>query len=241
MTTKTTEQEIGEVISFLSSMRDWGGGMPSPWDTAKLQLLTIHKKHALKEYKRGKAEGLVQAKKIRPKKKKDPRKTKARRDVFNAVHSGKLKKLPCRVCGNENVQGHHEDYDKPLVVVWLCPRHHAIRDRRKTMVYKGKKYTYEQLTQLSEVGDSALRSRIGKRGWSVKKAVETGFAGNDRGENWRKKFCKPVVGTNIKTGEKKEYLSLTRAQFDTGADKTSISLCAKGKRLTTGGYTWRFK
>ena len=52
-----------------------------------------------------------------------------------AVRSGKLKKLPCQVCGNKRTQGHHEDYAKPLDVVWLCTRHHAdrhihLRDRK---------------------------------------------------------------------------------------------------------------
>jgi hypothetical protein len=55
--------------------------------------------------------------------------------VANAVCSGKLVKLPCQVCGNQRAQGHHEDYSKPLDVVWLCTRHHAdrhihLRDRK---------------------------------------------------------------------------------------------------------------
>jgi len=53
----------------------------------------------------------------------------------DAVRSGKIKRLSCEVCGNERTQGHHEDYSKPLDVVWLCTRHHAdrhihLRDRK---------------------------------------------------------------------------------------------------------------
>src|SRR6266487_6314673 len=33
---------------------------------------------------------------------------------------GKLKKQPCRICGDPNSQMHHADYSKPLVVDWLC-------------------------------------------------------------------------------------------------------------------------
>jgi hypothetical protein len=48
--------------------------------------------------------------------------------VFNAaVKSGKVLKKPCEICGKEKSQGHHEDYSKPLDVVWLCVRHHNDR------------------------------------------------------------------------------------------------------------------
>lgn len=40
------------------------------------------------------------------------------------VKRGKVVKKPCEVCGNPKVRGHHEDYDKPLEVRWLCFEHH---------------------------------------------------------------------------------------------------------------------
>ena len=45
----------------------------------------------------------------------------------NAVRDGRIKRLPCEVCGNEKAEGHHEDYSKHLDVVWLCSRHHSDR------------------------------------------------------------------------------------------------------------------
>ena len=42
----------------------------------------------------------------------------------NAVRDEKLEKLPCFICGAKKVEGHHPDYDRPLDVVWLCPKHH---------------------------------------------------------------------------------------------------------------------
>ena len=33
---------------------------------------------------------------------------------------GKIKRKPCEKCGNQEVQRHHEDYNDPWNVTWLC-------------------------------------------------------------------------------------------------------------------------
>ena len=43
---------------------------------------------------------------------------------YNALKKGKIKKLPCAVCGSHESQKHHPDYSKPLDIIWLCSRHH---------------------------------------------------------------------------------------------------------------------
>ncbi len=58
-----------------------------------------------------------------------PQRRKARLAVREAIKSMRLKKLPCEVCGKIEVHGHHEDYSKPLEVVWLCSQHHSDRHR----------------------------------------------------------------------------------------------------------------
>jgi hypothetical protein len=41
------------------------------------------------------------------------------------ISRGELERDPCEVCGTtKNIQGHHEDYSKPLEVNWLCASHH---------------------------------------------------------------------------------------------------------------------
>jgi sigma-70-like protein len=54
----------------------------------------------------------------------EKKKVTARVKAQNAVRSGRISKRPCKVCGDENSEAHHEDYDKPLEVVWLCKKHH---------------------------------------------------------------------------------------------------------------------
>ena len=68
-------------------------------------------------------------------------KIKAKDMVRNRVLSGKIKQELCEVCGNEQVEGHHDDYNKPLEVRWLCREHHLNIHRRPTATlgtYKGK-------------------------------------------------------------------------------------------------------
>lgn len=55
---------------------------------------------------------------------KRPKRHKAAYKVSNAIRDGKLKRLPCEVCGDVKSQGHHKDYRKPLNVTWLCFKHH---------------------------------------------------------------------------------------------------------------------
>lgn len=58
-----------------------------------------------------------------------PMRDRARVHLHNAVARGKINKGPCEVCGATRVDGHHEDYSKPLEVRWLCRKHHMEHHR----------------------------------------------------------------------------------------------------------------
>lgn len=59
-------------------------------------------------------------------KKSEPEKWKARNAVNNALRSGKIERKPCYFCGSdERLQAHHEDYSRPLDVIWLCASCHG--------------------------------------------------------------------------------------------------------------------
>lgn len=59
----------------------------------------------------------------------------ARKTLENALTFEKISKKPCDVCGVEKVEGHHQDYRKPLEVIWLCNKHHRqIHDLAKEIV-----------------------------------------------------------------------------------------------------------
>lgn len=48
--------------------------------------------------------------------------------VAYALKKGTLKRMPCLMCGTtKNIHAHHDDYSKPLDVMWLCVVHHKSR------------------------------------------------------------------------------------------------------------------
>ena len=52
--------------------------------------------------------------------------TKARRAEHLALQHYPKEK-PCEVCGTlKNIRRHHDDYDKPLEIRWLCQKHHKL-------------------------------------------------------------------------------------------------------------------
>lgn len=58
---------------------------------------------------------------------KNPAAYRAQNAVNSAIRDGKIKKEGCLFCSSPKVHGHHEDYAKPLDVVWLCAKcHHRL-------------------------------------------------------------------------------------------------------------------
>ena len=65
----------------------------------------------------------------------NPQKGAAHRMVRYALSAGELKREPCVICGSAKTHGHHDNYARPLDVVWLCALHHAERHQSLTREY----------------------------------------------------------------------------------------------------------
>jgi hypothetical protein len=48
----------------------------------------------------------------------------AQRALESALKKGLIERQPCEVCGAAETDGHHDDYDMPMKVRWLCRLHH---------------------------------------------------------------------------------------------------------------------
>ena len=57
-------------------------------------------------------------------------KTWCRNATNHALNKGLITKKPCEVCGETKVEAHHEDYNDPYRVNWLCEKHHPIADAK---------------------------------------------------------------------------------------------------------------
>ena len=61
----------------------------------------------------------------------------ARQQTRQMLRSGQLKRQPCELCGNPDTVEHHDDYNRPEQVRWLCKSHH--RQVHNGMGWKGHK------------------------------------------------------------------------------------------------------
>jgi len=96
-------------------------------DKVKEYMVRYNKKY--QQTDRGKELQLNRVKKYQ---KLNPEKRKAQNDLNHAIRAGKLERLLCEICGtSNNVHGHHDDYDKPFDVRWLCRKHH-VEHHKKT-------------------------------------------------------------------------------------------------------------
>jgi hypothetical protein len=51
--------------------------------------------------------------------------------VKTALRTGYLIRSSCEICGHPKTQAHHDDYDFPLIVRWLCTPDHSQADRER--------------------------------------------------------------------------------------------------------------
>ena len=66
----------------------------------------------------------------------DKRRSRAHSAVSRSLRSGELVRQPCCRCGEEKSVAHHEDYDKPFEVMWLCQPCHKQRHKELKNSFK---------------------------------------------------------------------------------------------------------
>lgn len=60
----------------------------------------------------------------------NPKAVWAQQALRSAVRRGLIIQEPCAECGSSFAEAHHPDYDRPMVVRWLCRLHHRQAHRK---------------------------------------------------------------------------------------------------------------
>lgn len=66
----------------------------------------------------------------------DTRRSKAHKAVHSAIKKGLLFRKNCERCDSVKSLAHHDDYDKPLAVMWLCQPCHKERHKELKKLLK---------------------------------------------------------------------------------------------------------
>lgn len=77
--------------------------------------------------------------------------------VRRALLSGSITRLTCEQPGCTRIgEAHHEDYDKPLAVIWLCRLHHYWLHRDRRAGCADPAWLVERIAQVLDVDVSDL-------------------------------------------------------------------------------------
>ena len=81
-----------------------------------------------------------------------------------AVKKGVLVRSPCEICNKLPSQAHHDDYNKPLEVRWLCVTHHREWHRINRAIPLTTKLPCMSRKEIASLGGKAgCASRWGKK------------------------------------------------------------------------------
>jgi len=99
--------------------------------------------------------------------------------VHSAKAQGDLIPQPCEVCGLMKVEAHHTDYEKPLVVNWLCRKHHK-EVHSKPKEQKGKRPVGRPVGTIGTTKPNARRVALKIR-WTAEEIKEVEVAAEKEG------------------------------------------------------------
>jgi predicted metal-binding protein len=121
--------------SKLPHVREYDRNRPNAEERKQKKLLREKVKYATDpEYR------AMKAKKLREYRAKNKHKDKARQLISKSITNGKVIRPDC--CERCKIScvphGHHEDYNKPLEVMWLCTKCHGIRHRELNKIKRDK-------------------------------------------------------------------------------------------------------
>jgi hypothetical protein len=130
------------------------------------------------------------------------RKIAVRIETRRLLRNGVIKRQPCEKCGSEKSEIHHENYESPLAVKWLCRKCHLSEHGIKNIVLppkekKRKKYQIKKERKPRKIKTERIRNRKGRKPNCSK-------CGNLIEENRQGKYgyCKKCHATHMRNSRK---------------------------------------
>lgn len=110
---------------WLERNRDYNKKRKEENREAHLRYYESHKKELKEKWKVWRKKNQAYVRETRRKNPLTVEKARVYGMVYRAIEKGQIQKSPCQVCGKEEVEAHHSDYNKPLDVMWLCKSCHV--------------------------------------------------------------------------------------------------------------------
>lgn len=164
-------------------------------------------------------------------------------DNYCAKNRKNLKEKPhCKQCGKElyerTVTGLCRDcWNKTQIDKSKCPSKEELLEK----CYELK--SYSKIAKEYDVSDKTIRKWCDKYGFTLKDLnIKPDIKPSEKNKQAiANKYGKPVYQFDSKGTFIAEFPSLAEAERQTGVCKSSIRCVINGKRLTAGGFVWKFK
>jgi hypothetical protein len=100
----------------------------------------------------------------------------AYKTYWAAIRDGRLIRKACQICGNLKAEGHHDDYDRPLEVQWLCKSHHGklhatLQPAPRVISFNGETLRPKDWATRTGIHESTVCYCIDYYGWHVALAL----------------------------------------------------------------------
>lgn len=100
----------------------------------------------------------------------------------------------------------------------------------------------ENKPEVNHIDEDKLNNMVSNLEWMTpKENLNHGTRNKRAGEALSKTLSIPIIATNLKTGESREFYGARECGRQLGLNQSNITKVLKGRLKQTGGYTFKYK